>query len=175
MNTTEEKKVHTVSITNECTCVEVDENGDEMLGEYGETIPSRNCHGWCWEDVVQSMGEWLKPMIVKNETGWWKVQSLRLWDGNHSFYFFVDPVNDPNNYTEYTKQVQKIIDAMTVNSSWTMYLSGRFNDHDEFFYALNDDGHFEYSLSHHDAPTGSSSVLIPMTEDELVAVGLYEE
>jgi hypothetical protein len=81
-----------------------------------------------------------------NTTDYWCVKDLRLWDGNVSGYFHAD-------------NVAGLIQGMTVRSSWTMRYEV-FADR------------IEYSLSHHDAPTGSASVLTAMTEEQVERLGL---
>jgi hypothetical protein len=80
-----------------------------------------------------------KDLRDSNETYWWKVEDLRLWDREVSGYFQADKIRD-------------LIAGMTVKSEWIMRYSV-FADR------------IEYSLSHHDA-MGSNSVLRGVTEEE---------
>lgn len=84
-----------------------------------------------------------------NETGWWKVEDLRLWNGQVSGYY----------YAKYDA-IADILRGMTVNSEWTMR------------YAVFSD-RVEFNLSHHDAPLGSASTLRCVSEDEREEMGLY--
>ena len=126
--------------TNTCTCAYYDE-------ETEESIPSLECWGDCWEYVLDDFKEITAHLFDENETNWWKVSNIRLWDGESSGYFFADTVKE-------------LIYGMTVNSEWTM--NGEvFNDR------------IEYSLSHHDAPMGSSTTLTIITEEQREELGLY--
>lgn len=131
----------TGEITNECTCKQY----DPETGEYTEE-PASDCYGWCWEDAVEDFAEVTRELREDNETGWWKVTNLRLWDGEVSGYFHADTVT-------------KLIEGMTVRSRWIMR------------YTVFPDN-IEYSLSHHDAPMGSSTILRPVSEDDVDELGL---
>lgn len=93
------------------------------------------CYGECWEDSVYFFGLCTEELRNANPSGHWQVDDIRLWNGNVSGYFQATNVED-------------IIRGMTVNSSWIMR------------YRVYAD-RVEYSLSHHDAPMGSASVLRP--------------
>jgi hypothetical protein len=82
-----------------------------------------------------------------NETNWWRVENLQLWNRQASGMF-------------HAKTVADIIRGMTVNSEWTMRYTV-FSDR------------IEYSLSHHDAPMGSNSTLRAVTEEQREEWGLY--
>jgi hypothetical protein len=81
-----------------------------------------------------------------NETDWWSVENLRLWNGDISGHFKVG-------------KVEEMLIAMTVRSEWRMH------------YEVYSD-RVEYSLSHHDAPTGSETTLRPVTEQQRRERGL---
>lgn len=125
--------------TNSCTCAYYDEETDE-------SIPSLECWGDCWEYVLDDFKEITAHLFDANETNWWKVSNIRLWDGESSGYFFAD-------------NVKELIYGMTVNSEWIM--TGEvFNDY------------IQYSLSHHDA-MGSNTTLTMVTEEQREELGLY--
>lgn len=125
--------------TNTCTCAYHDEETDEP-------IPSLECWGDCWEYVLDDFKEITAHLFDANETNWWKVSNIRLWDGESSGYFFAD-------------NVKELIYGMTVNSEWIM--TGEvFNDC------------IQYSLSHHDA-MGSNTTLTMITEEQREELGLY--
>jgi len=135
--------IATGEITNTCTCLTYEENGEEMTidTEYGST-----CFGDCWEFAVEDFTMITEELRDSNETDWWKVEDLRLWSGNVSGYF-------------YGKTVSAILEGMTVRSEWNMSYKV-FSDR------------IEYSLSHHDA-MGSASTLRPVTDNEREEMGLY--
>ena len=126
--------------TNHCTCEEYNEEADEYL-------PTDYCFGDCWENQIQDFTNITEGLFDKNETNWWKVQGLRLWNGDVAGFF-------------YAKDVIELIRGMTVRSEWIM--------RGEVF-----DDRIEYSLSHHDAPMGSSSVLTIISEEQRKQLGLY--
>jgi hypothetical protein len=126
------------TITNSCTCTVY----DEATGEYTEE-PSNTCYGDCWEFAVEDFSNVTENLRNENLTDYWKVENLRLWNGEVSGHF-------------QAKTVADLLRGMTVNSEWTMRYEV-FADR------------IEYSLSHHDAPMGSKSVLRPVDEEE------YEE
>lgn len=125
--------------TNMCSCTSYDEETDE-------NIPSEFCYGDCWEETVEDFRNIVAHLFEKNETSWWRVKDLNLWDGNHSGFFYAEDVKD-------------LIRGMTVNSEWIM--------RGEVF-----DDRIEYSLSHHDS-MGSSTTLEILTEKERKQYGLY--
>ena len=129
-------------LTNTCTCTVY----DEETGEYTND-PADTCYGDCWEWAVEDFANVTKDLRDSNETGWWKVENLRLWNGEVGGLFPADTVT-------------QLIEGMTVRSAWTMT------------YEIHDD-RIGYSLAHHDAPTGSTTTVRPVTEDEREEWGLY--
>lgn len=144
MTTTEttETPIAKGEITNTCTCTVY----DEETGEYTEE-PSANCYGECWESEVEFFGYITKELIDNNETGWWQVANLRLWNGEVGGLFHAETVTE-------------LLRGMTVRSEWIMRYEV-FSDR------------IEYSLSHHDAPMGSSTTLVPVSEDSRIEWGLF--
>jgi hypothetical protein len=136
-----ETTIMTSEITNTCTCVQYDADGEPT------NEPVSYCYGDCWEYSVDDFAEVTRDFRESNETDWWKVTGLRLWDGEVSGYFHADKVDD-------------LLRGMAVRGEWTMRYSV-FADR------------VEYSLSHHDAPTGSSTVLTAVSEEQREELGLY--
>lgn len=126
--------------TNTCTCQDYDDDTDEY-------IDSNYCFGDCWDQTLEDFDQITSDLFDKNETGWWKVSNLLLWNGEVGGYF---PATN----------VKELINGMTVRSEWIM--TG------EVF-----DDRIEYSLSHHDAPMGSATTLRAVTEEEREELGLY--
>lgn len=126
-------------LTNQCTC--------DNEAEY------TSCYGYCWDDNVNDFYNVNEKFLNSNDTGWWRVTNLGLWDGNHSGYFYVQPTD--NTWTE----TENIVAGMTVNSDWMM----RYTPYDD---------RIEYSLSHHDS-MGSNTTLTAVTEEEREELGLY--
>lgn len=124
------------TITNGCSCVTYNED----IGEW-EDAPE--CWGDCWDSAVEDFANVTETLRNNNMTDYWKVENLRLWNGEVSGHF-------------QAKTVEDLLRGMTVNSAWTMRYEV-FADR------------IEYSLSHHDAPMGSASVLRAVSEEE------YEE
>ena len=133
----------TGELTNNCTCLTYEEDGEtkSVDTEYGST-----CYGDCWDYAVEDFANVTEELRNSNETDWWKVSNLRLWDGESSGYF-------------HAKTVADIIEGMTVRSDWTMT------------YEVHAD-RIEYSLSHHDA-NGSATTLTAESEDQREELGLY--
>lgn len=129
---------HKHEITNTCTCVEFDEDENEL--------PASDCWGVCWHNVLDDFAEGTEELRNSNETGWWKVTDLALWNGNTSGYF-------------HAKTVEDILCGMTVRSEWIMRYTA-FPDR------------VEYSLSHHDA-MGSATTLTAVSAEEVEELGLY--
>jgi hypothetical protein len=129
----------TYHITNTCTCTKWDEATDEYTDE-----PSDECYG-CWDDYVADFEHAVAHLMDGNESGWWRVRGLRLWDGDHGGYFYATKTDD-------------LIAGMTVRGAWTMRYT-----------VVNDAVH--YSLSHHDA-MGSQTTLTPVSSDDAEALGL---
>lgn len=131
-------------ITNNCSCLLFEEDGEtkSVDTEYGST-----CYGDCWEYAVEDFAMVTEELRNSNETDWWKVSNLRLWDGESSGYF-------------YAKTVADLIEGMTVRSDWRMT------------YEVHAD-RIEYNLSHHDAPMGSTTTLTAVSEERREELGLY--
>ena len=119
---------------------------DDTIGEYTNE-PAAECYGGCWEWSLDDFSTCIQEMLDNAETNWWRVENLKLWDRQVSGMF-------------HAKTVEEILRGMTVNSEWTMRYTV-FSDR------------VEYSLSHHDAPTGSSSVLRAVTDEQREEWGLY--
>lgn len=129
-------------MTNGCSCLTYeDENGNEVSIDDTYT-----CFGDCWEFAVEDFAMLTESLRDSNETGWWKVSNLRLWNGEVSGYFHADTV-------------MKLIEGMTVRSEWIMRYEV-FADR------------IEYSLSHHDA-MGSATTLTAVSEEQREEMGLY--
>ena len=129
-------------ITNGCNCLTYeDENGNEV--SIDETY---KCFGDCWEFAVEDFTMLTETLRDNNETGWWRVDNLALWDGGYGGYIYADTV-------------MELIEGMTVRSEWNMTYKV-FADR------------IEYSLSHHDAPMGSATTLTAVTEEQRVRMGL---
>lgn len=110
-------------------------------------IDTDYCFGDCWDYQMEDFAEITSDLFNKNETMWWRASGVRLWNGEVGGFFYAD--------TPYS-----LIKGMTVNSEWII--------RGEIF-----PDRIEYSLSHHDAPMGSSSVVVMVSEDERVSYGLY--
>lgn len=141
MNTTTETPIATGEITNACTCVMVDDDGEPT------DEPTTYCYGDCWEMSVDDFTEVTKDLRESNETDWWEVSNLRLWDGEVSGYFHAD-------------KVEELLRGMAVRGEWIMRYSV-FSDR------------IEYSLSHHDAPMGSATTLRAVSDEQREELGLY--
>lgn len=134
---------HQYEITNTCTCTVYDEETGEHTDE-----PAEYCDGWCWDCATEQFAQDTKTFRESNETGWWKVSNLRLWNGDASGYFYAKPDN-----------VLEILRGMTVNSAWIL----RYTPYDD---------RIEYSLSHHDA-MGSATTITAISDEEREELGLY--
>lgn len=126
--------------TNTCTCTYYDEESDRY-------IETDDCYGDCWEFVLEDFSQITEKLFDQNETNWWKISNLRLWDGDHHGFAYAD-------------SPAKLIQAMTVNSAWTMR-------------GIIYDNYIGYSLSHHDSPVGSNTLLTIVSEKEREEWGLY--
>lgn len=127
-------------ISNVCTCT-------IHIEETDEDFPSEDCFGDCWAMAVDHFTEITSQLFDKNETGFWKISNLRLWDGNHDGFVYA---NEPLD----------LIRGMSVKSEWIMR-------------GFVEEDRITYSLSHHDAPMGSNSTVTIVTEEEREEYGLY--
>ena len=134
--------VFTGRMSSSCSCTAY----DDTIGEYTDE-PAQECYGHCWEWALEQFSTDIEELRDDNETNWWRVENLKLWDKKVSGMF-------------YAKTVEELLRGMTVNGEWNMT------------YTVYSD-HIEYSLSHHDAPTGSSSVLRAVTDEQREEWGLY--
>jgi hypothetical protein len=108
---------------------------------------SSDCYGDCFNDQLDYFTMATKELFDNSETSWWKVSNLKIWDGNHSGLF-------------YAESIEQLVEGMTVRSGWIMRGSVYKNK-------------IEYSLSHHDAPMGSNTVLTMVSEEQREKLGLY--
>ena len=132
--------IYNFNITNCCTCEDYDIENDV-------TIPSGNYYGDCWDQMIEDFTNITEHLFDKNDTMWWKVNNLKLWDGEHSGYI-------------YARSAEELIRGMSVNSEWTM--------HGQVY-----SEYIKYSLHHHDSPMGSNSIVAIILEDQREAYGLY--
>jgi hypothetical protein len=132
--------IYNFHITNCCTCEYYDEIKDAIISlDY--------CDGSCWDYVLEDFSNITKHLFDLNDSMWWKVSNLKLWDGEHHGYV-------------YAEDVIKLITGMTVDSEWTM--------RGEIYSDC-----IKYSLSHHDSPTGSNSVVTIVSQEEIEKLVLY--
>ena len=96
---------------------------------------------FCYDAFLDDFSYAVKKLIEKNNSYWWKITGFKLWDGERSGYFYADNPID-------------FLDAITVNSEWIMSAT---------FY----DDCLKYSLSHHDCPMGSSTLVEIPSELEI--------
>ena len=136
--------IATGEITNSCTCLLFEEDGETKSVD---TEYGSTCYGDCWDFAVEDFAMVTEELRNSNETDWWRVNNLRLWVGDVSGYI-------------HAKTVADLIEGMTVRSDWRMTYKV-FADR------------IEYSLSHHDAPTGSASTLYCISDEEREQEGLY--
>lgn len=130
------------SFSNTCMCLDSDHNDDWVMFEALQI----DCEGECWEYALEDFKDITGGLFENNETMWWKVSNLSLWDGNHSGYGYADTS-------------EKLLELMTVRSDWN--IKGKvFNDR------------IEYSLSHHDS-MGSNTVVTIITDEQREELGLY--
>jgi hypothetical protein len=133
------EQVYEFEFGNLCSCMESD---DFIMIEALQT----ECDGICWMMSLEDFTDITSGLFEINETLWWKVSDLRLWDGNHSGY-------------GYAKDAESLLELMTVRSDWN--IKGKvFNDR------------IEYSLSHHDS-MGSNTVVTMITDEQREELGLY--
>jgi hypothetical protein len=138
----ETEKVYEFAFSNECMCADGDYNDDFVMFEALEI----DCEGECWESALEDFKDITSGLFEQNETMWWKVSNLALWDGNHSGY-------------GQAKDAESLLNLMTVNSGW--HIKGKvFNDR------------IEYSLSHHDS-MGSKTVVTMISDEQREELGLY--
>lgn len=128
-------------IQNTCSCTLFDNDSGTFTDE-----PSSECFGDCWEDSLEFFKSVTEELRDSNETGWWKVENLRLWSGETSGYFKATKADE-------------ILLGMAVRGEWHMN-------------ACVYPDRIEYSLSHHDSPTGSNTTLRLVTEEEREEWGL---
>ena len=124
-------------ISNSCFCADP-EHGS--LDENDEPYPDDYyCDGICWEAALEDFGQCLSEMGL-SEVDAWEVRGIKLWNRTTGGFFR-------------PKDTEDMMHHLVVNSQWHMEWT---------MYA----DRVEYSLSHHDAPMGSASVLRPAEKCE---------
>lgn len=106
--------------------------------ESGAITPATECDGFCWESELEFFGECVRDFLALSDT--FRVSGIRLWNREVGGVFTANTVAE-------------FVQGITVDSAWTLRYRV-FSDRVEF------------SLSHHDAPTGSASVVIPYFEPD---------
>ncbi len=96
------------------------------------------CFGTCYEDELYFFGECLNDFLSQSDT--FRVSGIRLWNREVGGVF-------------QARTVSEFVRAITVDSEWILRYRV-FSDRVEF------------SLSHHDAPTGSASLVVPVFESD---------
>jgi hypothetical protein len=139
----ETEKAYKFAFSNTCMCADSDYNDDFVMFEALQI----DCEGECWEAAMEDFKDITGGLFDDNETMWWKITGFPLWS------------HEVNGYA-YAKTPEDLIRAMTVNSEWTIR-GTVFNDK------------IEYSLSHHDRPTGSHSIVTMITDEQREELGLY--
>ena len=135
----ETEQIFEFDYVNTCTCAE-----DEDFVMFNAL--QIDCEGECWQRVLEDFTDLTIDLFDENETLWWKVSNLGLWDGSHSGY-------------GYAMCAEDLLSLMSVKSEWRM--KGKvFNDR------------IEYSVSHHDS-MGRNTVLTMVTEEQREELGLY--
>ena len=135
----ETEQVYEFGFGTYCSCMESD---DFVMLNALQT----ECDGICWEMALEDFTDIVSGLFEVNETMWWKVSNLGLWDGNHSGY-------------GQAKDAESLLNLMTVNSGW--HIKGTVFD-----------DRIEYSLSHHDS-MGSNTVVTMITDEQREELGLY--
>lgn len=95
----------------------------------------------CWDDQVDNFRYAVREFFDNNATYYFRIGGIRLWDREIGG---IAKCETP----------MELLRAMTVNSEWSME------------YTVHENA-IEYSLSHHDAPMGSSSFVRHATEEEI--------
>lgn len=103
-----------------------------------EFVPSEHCFGDCWDDALHSFGFAIAHLLAMSDR--FSVTGLKLWYGAIDGEFIAT-------------NTEQFVRGVSVDSSWIMRYQV-FADR------------MEYSLSHHDAPMGSSSVVRPIVESD---------
>ena len=96
------------------------------------------CFGDCWDDSLHAFGFAVAHLLDISQD--FVVYGIRLWDGEVSGRFTARSVAD-------------FVRGCSVDSAWHMEYQVFHN-------------RMEYSLSHHDAPTGSASIVVPIASDD---------
>ena len=74
----ETEQVYEFGFSNLCSCMESD---DFIMIEALQT----GCDGICWEMSLEDFTDITSGLFEVNETMWWKVSNLGLWDGTRTY------------------------------------------------------------------------------------------
>lgn len=113
-----------------CSCV------DPETDEPTEGDP---CYGTCWDLEMEMFTEDTRELLASNDSGWWRVDGIRLWNRTVGGYFHADNAED-------------LLRGITVDAMWTLR------------YAVHDDFTLHFCLSHHDG--AGAGTLRAATPDE---------
>ena len=107
--------------------------------ETHEFVESPECFGDCYETDLGFFENSIQYFLAESDT--FRVSGIRLWNREVGGVFRANNVRD-------------FVQGITVNSAWTLR------------YQVFGTERIEFSLSHHDAPTGSTSVVVPVIDPE---------
>jgi hypothetical protein len=99
------------------------------------------CYETCWDMEMEMFAEDTRKMRDANETNWWRVDGIQLWNRTVGGCFYADNAED-------------LLRGITVRGMWTLT------------YAVHANHTLDFSLSHHDAPMGCRGTLRPTADPD---------
>lgn len=132
------KMKYETEITNSCTCTKADEDGNEVLDESGEPMPSDYCYGYCWEMAVEDYTEsFLKP--------WLEVKGI-MQDSPVRVHGSAMTWLRRSGYAD--TSARGILDALSINGDYRLSIT-------------YENGDLLFTRYSHDEPTGASFTIEP--------------
>lgn len=133
-------------VSTHCVCTAVDDEGNEVLDERGDSVPSDECYGWCWDDAVYDfednvLGQWL-AYFERDDSALLRIEGSAMgWRRLRGHTYCV---------------AGKTLDALAIDSDYTLAFTWHAETH-----ALTC---VRYS---HDEPTGAYFTIRLATAEEV--------
>ncbi len=143
-----------VEISNNCSCVKYDDEGDEVLDEQGNPVPAEWCSDFCWTDPMDSIDFMLAEWMTANE--------LDPKDEDISLYIGGDGIGwqSRSGYTIAKSNAKDVVERLSINGDYTL----RFTQ---------DGKDLSVRRSSHDEPMGTGPLVFRLATDEEIEFWEY--
>jgi hypothetical protein len=136
--------ISSASITTDCLCSAVDDDGEGLLDENGEAIPADNCReGECWEWQADDLDSYLQDWLADNDS-----------DKETEVFISCDSQRWTRTGFKALVKAEKILSALSLNGDFRL----------EF--RIDKFGVLDVTRYSHDENTGTAPFIIRIATDE---------